>query len=207
MIHLPRSLVKRADPDNFTPHGGDFVWYALGDSYTAGPGAGDLDPSNSGECFRSTGSYGPQLSKDWLYDGTNKFNFLACTGAISDDVLNTQLGEIGSDPAPDFVMMTLGGNDIGFAKIAKACLVGLVGAGNCDDKIAEYVLLFALSVFQSPSLLTRGIQREKHHEQPPRPILGQVEQGVRRCVCSNAERFALSDAPHRLLEVLQYRPY
>jgi lysophospholipase L1-like esterase len=67
-------------------------------------------------------------------------NFLACTGAVTDTVLSDQLSEISSDPSPDFVVMTLGGNDIGFSKIAKACLVGLIGAGDCDDKIAEYVL-------------------------------------------------------------------
>ncbi len=123
--------------DPFTPHGPPFVWYALGDSYTAGPGAGDLDPGNSGDCVRSLGSYGPQLSKDWLYNGDNQLNFLACTGAVSDDVIKNQLPEISSDPPPDFAVMTLGGNDIGFANIAKACLVGLIGAGNCDDKISE----------------------------------------------------------------------
>lgn len=67
-------------------------------------------------------------------------NFLACTGAVTDTVLSDQLPEISSDPPPDFFVMTLGGNDIGFSRIAKACLVGLINAGKCDDKIAEYVL-------------------------------------------------------------------
>ena len=137
--HLPRGLIERAEPDPFTPHDGPFVWYALGDSYTAGPGAGDLDPSNDRDCFRSEGSYAPQLQADWIYSGESQLNFLACTGAITNDVLDVQLPEIGSDPPPDLVVMTLGGNDIGFAKIAKACLVGLVNSGNCDEKIAEYV--------------------------------------------------------------------
>lgn len=137
--HFPRELVARADPDPFTPHEGPFVWYALGDSYTAGPGAGDEHPSNEGECFRSTGSYAPQLQADWIYSGENQLNFLACTGAVTDTVLKDQLPEVNSDPPPDVVVMTLGGNDIGFAKIAKACLVGLLGSGKCDDKIAEYV--------------------------------------------------------------------
>ena len=137
--HLPRDLVERAVDDNFTPHDPPFVWYALGDSYTAGPGAGNLDPSNSGDCVRSLGSYAPQLSSDWLYNGGNQLNFLACTGAVTDNVASDQLPEISSDPPPDFVVMTLGGNDIGFSKIAKACLIGLITAGNCDDKIAEWV--------------------------------------------------------------------
>lgn len=114
----------------------------MGDSYTAGPGAGDLDPSNSGDCVRSVGSYGPQLQNDWIYTGASQLSFLACTGAVTDDVLNTQIPEVSSDPPPDLVLITIGGNDIGFSKIAKACLVGLIGSGNCDDKIQQYVQCF-----------------------------------------------------------------
>ena len=134
--HLPRQLVERAIPDPFTPHEPPFNWYALGDSYTAGPGAGDLDPSDQGDCVRSVGSYGPQLQSDWIYTDENELNFLACTGAKTGGVLSNQLPEMSSDPPPDFAVITIGGNDIGFSKIVKACLIGLVGAGDCDDKIA-----------------------------------------------------------------------
>lgn len=123
--------------DRFTPHQPPFTWYALGDSYTAAPGAGDLDPSNEDDCIRSVGSYALQLSQDWVYNGQNNLRFIACTGAVSDDVINKQLREISSDPPPDLVVLTLGGNDIGFANIAKACLVGLIGSGDCDALIAE----------------------------------------------------------------------
>lgn len=110
----------------------------MGDSYTAGPGAGELeDPDNDKGCVRSLGSYGPQLESDWLYTGENDLNFIACTGARTWNVIEDQLDQISSDPEPDFVVMTIGGNDVGFSKIAKACLIGLWGSGDCDEKIAE----------------------------------------------------------------------
>ena len=65
--HIPLpNLVGRANDDTYTPHGPPFNWYAMGDSYTAGPGAGSLHESNKGDCMRSVGSYGPQLQDDWL---------------------------------------------------------------------------------------------------------------------------------------------
>ena len=109
----------------------------MGDSYTAGPGAGDLDPSNQGDCVRSVGSYGVQLQNDWVYTGASQLSFLACTGAVADDVSSKQIPEVSSDPPPDLVLITIGGNDIGFAKIAKSCLVGLIGSGDCDDLIQQ----------------------------------------------------------------------
>lgn len=137
--HIPIELSKRAVPDRFTPHDPPFTWYALGDSYTAGPGAGDLDGSNQGDCVRSVGSYAVQLQQDWVYTSANDFTFLACTGAKTSGVLTNQLPEISSDPSLDLVVLTIGGNDIGFSKIAKACLVGLTNAGDCDERIAQCV--------------------------------------------------------------------
>ena len=78
-----RGLSKRAIDDHFTPHDPPFRWAALGDSYTAGPGAGDLDPSNSGKCVRSVGSYAPQLQQDWPYNGAHAYNFSASENATS----------------------------------------------------------------------------------------------------------------------------
>ena len=111
----------------------------MGDSYTAGPGAGKLHGSNKGKCVRSKGAYGPQLDNDWLYDSAEHMEFLACTGDTMDDMIKSQLPEVSSDPAPDLVILTIGGNDIGFGEIAKSCLVGLVGKPKCDDLIKRCV--------------------------------------------------------------------
>ena len=102
----------------------------MGDSCTAGPGAGDLDPSNDANCVRSVGSYGPQLENDWIYTSASKLKFLACTGAVTNDVLKKQMPDLSSDSPPDLVLITIGGNDIGFGEIAKACLIGLIRSGN-----------------------------------------------------------------------------
>lgn len=71
-------------------------------------------------------------------------NFLACTGHITDDMIKNQLPAVSSDPAPDLAILTIGGNDIGFAKIAESCLVGLLGTENCDVLIKECVPLSRL---------------------------------------------------------------
>ncbi|KAK3174696.1 hypothetical protein OEA41_001942 [Lepraria neglecta] len=136
---LPRNLVAQSIKDEYTPHDPPFNWYAMGDSYTAGPGAGDLHESNKGDCVRSVGSYGPQLQDDWLYDSDNVMTFLACTGDITDQMIKNKLPEVSSDPAPDLAIFTIGGNDIGFAEIAKSCLVGQLGKPKCDDLIQACV--------------------------------------------------------------------
>ncbi|KAK2760199.1 hypothetical protein FQN54_002266 [Arachnomyces sp. PD_36] len=153
-LSIPRlwgNLLQPKEDDPFTPHEPPFIWYAMGDSYTAGPGAGELwDPGADKKCVRSAGSYAPQLESDWLYNGEEKMNFIACTGARTYNVIEDQLQKIDSDPAPDLVVMTIGGNDVGFSKIAKACLIGLWGSGDCDEKIAE-----AMSIVQSAEFYNR----------------------------------------------------
>lgn len=140
---LTQDLGKRAIKDTFTPHDPPFRWAAIGDSYTAGPGAGDPDPSNEGKCMRSTGSYAPQLQTDWPYTGDHEIKFLACTAAKTPQVLDNQIPAIRNDPARDVVVLTIGGNDVGFSKIIKSCLMNLIGSGNCDDKINTYVWHFS----------------------------------------------------------------
>jgi len=137
-----QDLGKRDIEDKFTPYDPPFRWSALGDSYTAGPGAGQFDPSDDGKCARSNGSYAPQLQKDWPYSGDRVFNFTACSGAKTPQVLEKQIPTISNEPALDLVVLTIGGNDVGFGKIIKSCLMNLIGSGNCDDRIKTYVSTF-----------------------------------------------------------------
>lgn len=90
----------------------------LGDSYSSGEGAGDY---TTGACHRSAHAYGRVLFAD--------AEILACSGAVTgnlwvydelDDVtLAPQLEELLNTTTdgtpPDLVMMTFGGNDVGFA--------------------------------------------------------------------------------------------
>ena len=91
----------------------------MGDSYTASPGTGeDLHIG----CARNVGSYVVQLEKDFPFTETNHANFIACSGYVATDVLQKTVPDIRQHSA-DFMVMSLGGNDIGFATIAIYCLI------------------------------------------------------------------------------------
>ncbi|MFH8408354.1 SGNH/GDSL hydrolase family protein [Streptomyces sp. NPDC018019] len=105
----------------------DYV--ALGDSYSSGVGAGSYDGS-SGACKRSTKSY-PAL---WAASHTGtRFNFTACSGARTGDVLAKQLTPVNS--GTDLVSITIGGNDAGFADTMTTC--ALQGESACLNRIAQ----------------------------------------------------------------------
>lgn len=92
-------------------------YVALGDSYSSGLGAGSyLAPS--GECKRSTRSYA------YLWAAANSpstFDFTACAGARTDDVLASQLGPLSA--ATSLVSITIGGNDAGFMNVMVTCVL------------------------------------------------------------------------------------
>jgi hypothetical protein len=90
---------------------------ALGDSYSSGVGAGSYD-SGSGACKRSTKAY-PAL---WAAaHSPSSFNFTACSGARTGDVLSGQLGPLGSGTG--LVSISVGGNDAGFADVMTTCVL------------------------------------------------------------------------------------
>jgi lysophospholipase L1-like esterase len=91
------------------------VYAALGDSYSSGVGTNNYT-SASGSCDRSPQSYA-QL---WATaHGVTSFDFAACSGATTTDVLNNQLG--GLSAATTLVSITIGGNDVGFATVMTDC--------------------------------------------------------------------------------------
>ncbi|WP_377268418.1 SGNH/GDSL hydrolase family protein [Peterkaempfera sp. SMS 1(5)a] len=91
-------------------------YVALGDSYSAGVGAGGYLAA-SGDCRRSTRSY-PYL---WNAAHTpSSFSFAACSGATTDDVLESQLSAL--SPATTLVSITIGGNDAGFSEVMTSCV-------------------------------------------------------------------------------------
>ena len=99
---------------------------AIGDSYMAGIGAGDYLDADG--CRRSDHSYAADVSRrtgDDLVDAS-------CPGARIPQVLE-QSATIPVDRA--WVLVQVGGNDIGFGEIAAACL--LSSASNCLSRIAE----------------------------------------------------------------------
>ncbi|MDX3783260.1 SGNH/GDSL hydrolase family protein [Streptomyces europaeiscabiei] len=92
-------------------------YVALGDSYSSGVGAGSYI-SSSGDCKRSTKAY-PYL---WAAaNAPSSFNFTACSGARTGDVLASQLGPLGAGTG--LVSVSVGGNDAGFADVMTTCVL------------------------------------------------------------------------------------
>lgn len=65
-------------------------------------------------------------------------DFIACSGYVATDVLLKTIPLIQQDKA-DFMVMTLGGNDIGFSGIAVDCLMrpGLVNPRSCEESLSK----------------------------------------------------------------------
>jgi lysophospholipase L1-like esterase len=103
-------------------------YVALGDSYSSGLGAGDY--GDSGDCKRSSKAY----SQQWAAaNSPSSFDFTACSGAVTDDVLADQLGPL--NDSTGLVSISIGGNDAGFADTMQACV--LQGESVCLEKIEE----------------------------------------------------------------------
>jgi lysophospholipase L1-like esterase len=108
----------------FLPHGQTtkLSWVqkfaSVGDSYSAGLGAGDrLD----WRCSRYAQSYPNILHASLL--GTNPrrtHQFLSCSGATSKEILDTQISALSNDI--DLLTISAGGNDIGLTSILSDCV-------------------------------------------------------------------------------------
>ncbi|EEP82612.1 predicted protein [Uncinocarpus reesii 1704] len=103
---------------------------AIGDSYSAGIGAGDrlgnlFDVFNSqGDyaCSRYDHAYPYLINNDpRLGDLKNrKFQFKSCSGAKSDDVLKKQIPSI--DSGQQAILLSVGGNDVELVNILNQCI-------------------------------------------------------------------------------------
>jgi len=92
-------------------------YVALGDSYSSGVGSGSYIGS-SGDCKRSTKAY-PYL---WAAaHSPSTFDFTACSGARTGDVLSGQLGPLST--ATGLVSISIGGNDAGFSDVMTTCVL------------------------------------------------------------------------------------
>ncbi|WP_369266325.1 SGNH/GDSL hydrolase family protein [Streptomyces harbinensis] len=111
-----------------TPGAAATAYVALGDSYSSGVGAGSYD-NDSGDCRRSTVAY-PQLWAD--ANAPSSFDFTACSGARTTDVIATQLGPLSASTT--LVSISIGGNDAGFADTMQTCV--LSGTSACLSAVA-----------------------------------------------------------------------
>ena len=117
------------------PASGGNAYVALGDSYSAGQGLGDYssDDQQAGDnCHRSAGAYPHILAADFAQ--LADLSFVACTGAVTYDLLNNAQrwsdkppAQIASPPlgsATKVVTLTIGGNDASFVSVAWSCVTG-----------------------------------------------------------------------------------
>lgn len=177
-------------------HGGaplDYV--ALGDSYSSGTGTRDYFDE---ECGRSAKAF-PRLLADGL---GAELDFAACSGATTADLLATQLGSL--DAETDLVTVTIGGNDIEWARAIKACIMPLA---DCIDDIEASEVLVQTEL---PGLLD-GAYTAIADRAPNADVyvLGypRLFNGERACSALKqpnvAEQLRLNEAADRLAEVLQ----
>ncbi len=101
------------------------AYTALGDSYSSGTGTGNYYDDGT-ECKRSPDAY-PVLDAARL--GAD-LTFAACSGAVTSDVLNNQLGSLSSGTS--YVTISIGGNDAGFADVVTQCTIPF---NNCTGDV------------------------------------------------------------------------
>jgi lysophospholipase L1-like esterase len=107
-LGLLATPVQAASP----PYSSTTRYVAMGDSYSSGLGA----PNPSQNCGRSAQGY-PTL---WASaHGITTFTDVTCAGAVTADVLNTQMS--GLSPQTDVVTITIGGNDVGLGSLVSTC--------------------------------------------------------------------------------------
>ncbi|PWY71579.1 SGNH hydrolase [Aspergillus sclerotioniger CBS 115572] len=111
-------------------------WAAIGDSYTAGIGSGDLwsERQEDYKCSRYDLSY-PVLLKHAIGPQVQDFQYLACSGDRLADIYK-QAGELRR--MQDLVVLTAGGNDLCLADIIKTCIfLPFQGEQKCQEVLDQ----------------------------------------------------------------------
>ncbi|KAF5619593.1 lipolytic G-D-S-L family [Fusarium tjaetaba] len=119
------NIFGRQTTDFFNPDDLTFIkkLAAVGDSYSAGIGAGDgLHGEGDENCRRYDHSYPYLINQDErLGDTANrKFQFKSCSGAVIKNVIEDQLPSIDSDQ--QIILLSAGGNDAELVNILNQCV-------------------------------------------------------------------------------------
>ncbi|MFJ4100080.1 SGNH/GDSL hydrolase family protein [Amycolatopsis japonica] len=172
-------------------------YVALGDSYSAGTGAGDYGAS--GMCVRSANAYPALWAKA---HATTSFKFVACAGAKTGDVLDTQLGALTAQTT--LVTLSIGGNDVGFAGMMATCATGTEKM--CVDRIEQAK---ASARAELPGKLDKTYAAIKDRAPKARVIvLGYPRifmSGSAFCPMGQGKRTALNDGADELSKVISER--
>ncbi|MFI5746566.1 GDSL-type esterase/lipase family protein [Streptomyces sp. NPDC051644] len=118
-------------------------YVAIGDSFSSGEGvppfAANTDVPGVNMCHRSDLAYAKLIAGTSTHIpslGTNGFR--ACSGAVTANIWDTAQANEGiqTDRFPDtttqLVTITIGGNDIGFSALGKACVLGTCQVGSTE---------------------------------------------------------------------------
>ncbi|MBB1511173.1 SGNH/GDSL hydrolase family protein [Tessaracoccus sp. MC1627] len=104
------------EPSPTSPPPAQPVYVALGDSYAAGVGGGSYIQDGT-DCYRTLKGYPGLIAQEKGY----ALDLQACSGADIDDVTAEQL-ETDYLAVADYVSITVGGNDVGFASVLTTCI-------------------------------------------------------------------------------------
>jgi hypothetical protein len=148
------------------------TWIAMGDSYSAGVGAGNLldnpwDPDKN--CLTTDGSYPKQLEKSYpnLAQG---LEFLSCTGDVIANVngygshgRESQRKLLsGLDPYYKLGTLSIGGNDLGFSDIVKRCII--LGVGDCEAALRKAESIAGINPRDSASHFNTFVNLKRVYE-------------------------------------------
>ncbi|MBO0783666.1 MAG: SGNH/GDSL hydrolase family protein, partial [Ktedonobacteraceae bacterium] len=117
-------------------------YVAMGDSFSSGEGnppfEAGTDVDNVNLCHRSTTAY-PRQVQNALNLGSTAF--VACSGAVSDYIINEYNQENTELPQAAFVSsstnlvtITIGGNDVGFGSVLTSCTLPTNESGTTEEK-------------------------------------------------------------------------
>ena len=119
----------------------------MGDSYSSGVGGGSY---SGGRCFRSSNSTGNLYAEGLRKRGADvEVRDVSCANSRIEQVTISQKSAVlgssvingpqadGVSSGTDLVVMTIGGNDMGFGSLLKTCLVSKSQADECRNSIAE----------------------------------------------------------------------
>lgn len=117
----------------------------MGDSYSAGSGAG----GESGDCFQSTAGYANDIATQLGADLTN----IACAGFTTTQVTEFEVAQL--SPDTKLITITAGGNDVAWTTAVGTCLVAPLDA--CKSAVANSIKLMK----QVPRNATRMLKAIK----------------------------------------------
>lgn len=104
------------------------LYAGLGDSYSAGNGA--FSTNLDWGCGRNTYAYPYLVAQS---RPATDLSFVACQGATTDDLVASQVPTL--TPDTDYVSLTIGGNDVGFADLIINCAGSW--SWNCENTTNE----------------------------------------------------------------------